>query len=140
MHNCLSLALLLSIALFSYPADSFGQDWSYIGHSKKPGESIFYIFTLSKKGPTPGVLFITQKHVFSIPQKLSGGRTYTSVLISRSLNCTESLISTDKAVFSNGVGSTVGTYENKNSTRLFEKIDNKKDIDLYLLNKYCKGS
>ena len=140
MIKSLSLALLLSISFSIYPSVSYCQDWAYIGHSKKPGESIFYIFTLSEKGKAPGELFITQKHVFSIPQKLGDGSPYNSVLISRTLNCSEKTVSTDKAVFSNGVGSTVGTFENKNSTKTFEKIDEGKEIDLYLLNKYCAGT
>ncbi len=137
MLKSLSILFLLSVLISIYPVDSFGQDWSYIGHSKKDGESIFYIFILSEKGPQPGMLKITQKHVLSIPQKLGDGQIYNSVLLSRSLNCSEGLISIDKAVFSNGVGSTVGKYENKNGAKVFEKIDDGKEIDLFLLNKYC---
>ena len=137
MLKSLSLALLLSVSFCIYPAASFSQDWAYIGHSKKPGESIFYIFTLSEKGKTAGELQITQKHVFSLPQKLGDGKPYTSVLITRTLNCSENSISTDKAVFSNGVGSTVGTYENKSSTKTFKKVDESGEIDQFLLNKYC---
>jgi len=139
MLKSLSLALLLSLSFCLYPVDSHCQEWAYIGHSKMPGESNFYIFTLAKKGPGPDELLITQKHVFSIPQKLGKGSTYNSVLISRSLYCNEKLISTDKAVFSNGIGSVVGRYENKNSTKLFEKIDSGKEIDLFLIKKYCTG-
>jgi len=139
MFKSLSLALLLSLSLSFYSGYSFGQDWSYLGFSKNTGESIFYIFALIEHGDTPGELLITQKHIFSAPQKLTDGRPYNSILISRTLNCTDKTISVDKAVFSNGVGSTVGTYENKNSTKVFEKIDNSKEIDLFLLGKYCKG-
>ena len=140
MIKSLGLALLLSISFCFYSLVSYCQDWAYIGHSKKPGESIFYIFTLSEKGKAPGELLITQKHVFSIPQKLGNGSPYNSVLISRSLNCNEKSISIDKAVFSNGVGSTVGTYKDKNITKTYEKIDEGKEIDFYLLNKYCTGT
>lgn len=139
MIKIFSLALLLSLSFFLYPLYSHCQEWAYIGHSKIPGESNFYIFTMAKKGPGPDELQITQKHVFSSPQKLGKENTYNSVLISRSLNCNERLISTDKAVFSNSIGTVVGKYENKKSTKLFEKIDSRKEIDLFLINKYCTG-
>ena len=137
MIKSLSTALLLSLSFFVYPVDSFSQDWAYLGHSTKPGESRFYIFTLSEEGENPGELKITQKHVFSIPQKLGTGETYNSVLITRSLKCSDKMISVDKAVFSNGVGSTVGTYENKAGSPAFEAINKGKEIDMYVLNKYC---
>jgi len=139
MFKSLSLALLLSLSLLFYSGNSFGQEWSYLGFSKNTGDSIFYIFALAENGNIPGELLITQKHVLNAPQKLSNERSYNSILISRTLNCNDKTISVDKAVFSNGIGSTVGTYENKNSSKVFEKIDNSKEIDLFLLGKYCKG-
>ena len=137
MIKVLSTTLLLSLSFFLYPVVSFFQDLAYLGHSTKPGESRFYIFTLSEEGKNPGELKITQKHVFSIPQKLGTGETYKSVLITRSLKCNDKMISVDKAVFSNGVGSTVGTYENKAGSPVFEVINKSKEIDMYVLNKYC---
>ncbi len=140
MYKSLSLALLFYLSFCLYPVSSYCEDWAFIGHSGKPGESNFYIFTLSKDGSVPGELLITQKHVFSIPQKLSSGKSYNSVLITRSLKCSERVISTDKAIFSNSIGSSVAKYENKNSTKLFEKIDDGEEIDLFLLNKYCTNN
>ena len=139
MFKSLSITLLLSLSLSIYSEYSFGQDWSYLGFSKNTGDSIFYIFALTENGDIPGELLISQKHILSAPQKLSDGRSYNSILISRTLNCGDKTISVDKAVFSNGVGSTVGTYENKNSSKVFEKIDKSKEINLFLLGKYCKG-
>lgn len=140
MLKSLSLAFLFSLSFCLYPPGSFCSEWAFIGHSNTPGESNFYIFTLSKESKNPGELLITQKHVFSIPQKLGSGVSYNSVLITRTLKCSERVISTDKAVFSNSIGSAVGKYENKNSTKLFEKIDDKEEINLFLLNEYCKNN
>ena len=138
MLKFLSLAMLVLFSFYIYPVVSHCQEWVYIGHSKIPGESNFYIFTMAKEGPGPDEMLITQKHVFSSPQKLGNEIKYNSVLISRSFYCSEKSISTDKAVFSNSIGSVVGKYENKNSTKLIENIDSGKVLDLFLLNKYCK--
>jgi len=139
MLKIISLALLLLSPLYIYPVVSHCQEWSYIGHSKIPGESNFYIFTIAKEGSSNDEMLITQKHVFSSPQKIGNEIKYNSVLISRSLYCSKKSISTDKAIFSNSIGSVVGKYENKNSTKLTENIDSGMEIDLFLLNKYCTG-
>ena len=138
MLKFLSLTFILLLSFYIYPVISHSQEWIYIGHSKIPNESNFYIFTMAKEGSSPDEMLITQKHVFSSPQKLSNEVKYNSVLITRSLYCSEKSISTDKAVFSDSIGSVVGKYENKNSTKIFKNIDNGKELDLFLLNKYCK--
>lgn len=138
MSNNSILVLILSLTFFLYPAEAFSQDWAYVGHSGKPGGSNFYIFTLSENGQNPGELKITQKHVFSLPQKLNEDTKYNSVLITRSLKCKDRMISMDKAVFSNSLGSTVAKYKNQKNEPVFEKINEANEIDLFVLNKYCK--
>ena len=138
MLKFLSLLILILFSFSINPVISHSQEWVYIGHSKIPNESNFYIFTMAKEGSNPNEMLISQKHVFSTPKKISNEIKYNSVLISRSLYCSEKKISTDRAVFSDSIGSIVGKYENKASTKIFENINNNRELDLFLLNKYCK--
>ena len=140
MFKNILLKVAVTLLLFFNTGYSFAQSWSYLGFARISTDTIFYIFVLNEKDAATGDQKITQKHVFSIPQKLSDGRVYSSILISRTLNCSDKTISTDKAVFSNGVGSTVGTYENKSATKLFQKISAGQDINLYLFEKYCPAN
>ena len=131
--------LLIVFLLFLSAAPLLAQNWAYLGFSKSSPESIFYIFVLNEKTGKPDEQKITQKHVFGVPQKLADGRIYSSIVLSRTLNCTNKTISTERAVFSNGVGSTVGRYENKGGVKNIIEIDEGSDIDPYLYSKYCSG-
>lgn len=137
MINTSLFTLAVIFLLFITTGNSFSQSWSYLGYSKTSADSLFYIFVLNETVGNIGEQKITQKHLFSIPQKLSNGQIYNSILITRTLNCRDKTISTDKAVFSSGVGSTVGTYENKTGLYLIKKINDGRDIDPYLYGKYC---
>ena len=136
MKKGLYILSVVTVLTFANNINAYSQDWNYIGFSKLNNETIFYVFAMRKDNSSTSNIKLVQKHIFGKPQKLDDGREYDSVLIDRTLDCTNKSMSIDKVIFSNGIGNKVDTYINRGGEKL-NTIGDKNKIDLNLYELYC---
>ena len=129
-------ALILTVIIVFNTTNTFSAEWNYIGYSITESEKIFYVFTKIAGPLENNNIKIEQKHIFSSPEKLSDGREYTSILMQRTLDCTQKTITVENMTLSNGVGTTIESYSNKNG-KIKSQIGENQEIDLYLYNINC---